>query len=63
MSRETSLPPGWRGTQLELAGLAGALLEHAAAAVVSVDPAGAVTSWNPEAERAFGWTREEVAGR
>src|SRR6185312_12081520 len=38
-------------------------LEHASAAIVSVDPEGAVTSWNPEAERAFGWAREEVAGR
>jgi PAS domain S-box-containing protein len=61
--RETSLPPTWRGTQLELAGLAGALLEQAAATVISVDPEGSITSWNPEAERAFGWTREEVAGR
>lgn len=31
--------------------------------VVAVDEHGTVTSWNPAAERRFGWLREEVLGR
>jgi PAS domain S-box-containing protein len=32
-------------------------------AIVGLDPDGLVLSWNPAAERLFGWTGEEVLGR
>lgn len=32
-------------------------------AVVTMDAAGLITDWNPEAERIFGWPREEALGR
>src|SRR5947209_2462909 len=31
--------------------------------IITVDPEGIVTSWNPAAERMFGWSAEEVVGR
>ena len=39
------------------------LVEHAAEAIVSLTPAGVITSWNPGAERLYGWSAEEVVGR
>ena len=33
------------------------------AAIVSFDPEGCVLSWNPAAERVFGWKAEEVTGK
>jgi PAS domain S-box-containing protein len=32
-------------------------------AIFMVDPAGAVASWNPGAERVYGWRAEEIIGR
>lgn len=32
-------------------------------AVMTIDSQGLITSWNPQAERLFGWPREEVLGR
>lgn len=43
--------------------LARSILEHAHEAFVSMDAGGFITDWNPEAERTFGWPREEVLGR
>jgi PAS domain S-box-containing protein len=40
-----------------------ALIEASPLATASVDINGKVTSWNPAAERIFGWRREEVLGR
>ncbi len=40
-----------------------ALFESAPAAIAEVDLENRVTSWNPAAERIFGWTREEILGR
>ncbi len=40
-----------------------ALIEASPLAVIVLDPAGQVALWNPAAERVFGWTRAEVAGR
>jgi PAS domain S-box-containing protein len=38
------------------------LLEMSPTAIVTVDLEGTITSWNPAAERYFGYTREEVFG-
>ncbi|MDX6742082.1 PAS domain S-box protein [Actinocorallia sp. A-T 12471] len=40
-----------------------AVLASAADPIVAVDEAGRVTLWNPAAERLFGWSAEEIAGR
>jgi PAS domain S-box-containing protein len=40
-----------------------ALLEASPTAVIAVDTANKVTSWNPSAERLFGYTAEEAIGR
>jgi PAS domain S-box-containing protein len=39
------------------------LVEVSPTAIVACDPAFVVTTWNPAAERLFGWTREEAIGR
>ncbi len=39
------------------------LLEMSPTAIVTVDLEGTITSWNPAAERYFGYTREEVFGK
>ncbi len=39
------------------------LLEVSPTAIVTTDPDHKVTSWNPAAERLFGYTREETIGR
>jgi PAS domain S-box-containing protein len=38
------------------------IFETALDAVVTMDPAGLISSWNAEAERLFGWSQEEVLG-
>ncbi len=40
-----------------------AVIRQSPLAVVTVDLEGKVRSWNPAAERLFGWTETEVAGR
>ncbi|NNE78601.1 MAG: PAS domain S-box protein, partial [Pricia sp.] len=40
-----------------------AILKFAPDAVVSIDAQGCVLSWNPEAEKIFGWHEEEVLGK
>ncbi len=39
------------------------LIEASPLAIVTFDPEGVVTMWNPAAERIFGWTEEEAVGR
>lgn len=39
------------------------ILTHAPDAFVSIDEVGAITEWNRQAERTFGWLRDEVLGR
>ena len=39
------------------------IVETALDAVVSIDRGGAITGWNPQAEKIFGWTWEEALGR
>ncbi|MBC7931565.1 MAG: PAS domain S-box protein [Rubrivivax sp.] len=40
-----------------------ALIKDSALAIVAIDTENHVTSWNPAAERIFGWSEEEVLGR
>ncbi|MBI4460877.1 MAG: PAS domain S-box protein [Acidobacteria bacterium] len=40
-----------------------ALIQSAPLAVIVLDCEGNVTTWNPEAERMFGWSAEDVLGR
>src|SRR5271165_4445868 len=40
-----------------------AILEMAPDAFVELDPAGLIVEWNSQAERTFGWSREEAIGR
>jgi two-component system cell cycle sensor histidine kinase/response regulator CckA len=40
-----------------------ALIEATPLAVMTLDPSGTVTLWNPGAERLFGWKAEEAIGR
>jgi PAS domain S-box-containing protein len=40
-----------------------ALVQAAPMAVIGADTQGQVTSWNPSAERIFGWKKEEVLGK
>ena len=39
------------------------IIENAYDAYVAMDREGAIVDWNPQAERVFGWTREEAIGR
>ena len=39
------------------------LIHSAGDAIISVDGEGKIQGWNPAAERIFGWTREQAAGR
>jgi PAS domain S-box-containing protein len=39
------------------------ILESALDAVVTMNPEGQITGWNAEAERIFGWPRQEAIGR
>jgi PAS domain S-box-containing protein len=39
------------------------VLDTALDAVITIDDTGVITSWNLEAERVFGWTSAEMAGR
>jgi len=38
------------------------LIEASPLAIVTFDPEGVVTMWNPAAERIFGWSRDEALG-
>ena len=39
------------------------ILLNAPNAIITVDPKGRITEWNPGAERLFGWAREEAQGK
>ena len=39
------------------------IFENALDAVVTMDAAGNISGWNPQAEKTFGWTKDEVLGR
>ena len=61
----TSLRDAEEARQLAVLGDARrtAILEVALDCVIGMDHEGRVTDWNPAAERIFGWTREQAAGR
>jgi PAS domain S-box-containing protein len=40
-----------------------AIVESAHDAFIVIDSDGIITNWNPQAEKTFGWTREEALGR
>ena len=40
-----------------------AVLQFAPDAVITIDEKGVVISWNPEAEKIFGWNKKEVIGK
>ena len=44
-------------------GTLGALIQASPLAIVTFDPDGIIRTWNPAAERMFGWKEEEVAGK
>jgi PAS domain S-box-containing protein len=39
------------------------IVDNALDAVITIDVGGRITSWNPQAEALFGWSRDEVVGR
>lgn len=39
------------------------IIESAYHAFIAMDSAGLITDWNPQAEKCFGWAKEEVLGR
>jgi diguanylate cyclase (GGDEF)-like protein/PAS domain S-box-containing protein len=47
----------------ELARESRAILESAQDAFISVDEGGTILEWNRQAERTFGWERDEIVGR
>jgi diguanylate cyclase (GGDEF)-like protein/PAS domain S-box-containing protein len=47
----------------EREGLARSILDSAHEAFISIDRRGRIVEWSPQAERDFGWAREEAIGR
>lgn len=45
------------------AGLLSQIVAHSYDAILSVAPDGVITTWNPAAERVFGWKAAEIIGR
>ena len=65
VARITGATPLHRGIDTTAAsiGLRSAAIVEAPVAVYTVDLLGRVTSWNPAAERLFGWTEAEILGQ
>ncbi len=40
-----------------------AIIDHALDAIISVNEAGIIVDWNPQAETLFGWTKKEIIGQ
>jgi len=39
------------------------IMNSALDAIISIDETGAIASWNPQAEKMFGWNEKEIAGK
>jgi len=52
-----------RRREVEAAIRLAAIVESSEDAIISQDPYGVVTSWNPGAERLFGWTAAQMVGQ
>lgn len=39
------------------------IIDHALDAIISVNEAGIIVDWNPQAETLFGWTKDEIIGQ
>src|SRR5262249_42735391 len=50
-------------TQLQEARLLAAIVEHNDDSIISSSPQGRILSWNPAAQRVFGYSAEEMIGR
>ena len=64
LNRELDMRVVERTAQLrETEERAGLIVDAALDAVISINDAGAITVWNPQAEKTFGWTPHEALGR
>ncbi|WP_338762440.1 PAS domain S-box protein [Massilia sp. METH4] len=59
IGRQRQAEAALRGREAELS----SILEYANDAYIGADEHGRITAWNRQAERTFGWTAEEAAGR
>lgn len=73
--RPEGRPPYWQGFQLDITARKEAeqrlqdahehlrlMVDSSLDAVVSMDVEGLITGWNPQAEKTFGWTADEMIG-
>jgi HTH-type transcriptional regulator, bacterioopsin transcriptional activator and related proteins len=60
--RPISLPDVEEDNRLAASRILAALIEASPLAIVTFDPEGVVTMWNPAAERIFGWSGNEALG-
>jgi len=62
VDRPISFPGGQEIDRPAASRILAALIEASPLAIVTFDPEGVVTMWNPAAERIFGWTENEALG-
>ena len=62
VDRPISFPYGEETDRPAAARVLAALIDASPLAIVTFDPEGVVTMWNPAAERIFGWSENEALG-
>ena len=62
VDRPISFPNVEETDRPEASGALATLIEASPLAIVTFDPEGVVTMWNPAAERIFGWAENEALG-
>ncbi|MCP2500569.1 MAG: PAS domain S-box protein [Deltaproteobacteria bacterium] len=62
VDRPISFPDVEETDRPEASGALATLIEASPLAIVTFDPEGVVTMWNPAAERIFGWSKNEALG-